>query len=715
MSRTLLIVDDNATNLGVLVETLKPLGHRNLVARSGEPALNIARKAQPDLILLDIMMPGIDGFEVCRQLKLDDRTRAIPVIFLSALQNTEDKLRGFELGAVDFISKPFEAAEVLARVKTQLRLQTLNLELKARNKELRRQLYVAREFHEEALARLEGPLLGDSPAVQSLRVGLEAYAQSEQWVVLVAPRGCGVEAVARAIHAQSERSLEPFIGLDCSALQSSTQPQLFQKLKIDESSVERPSKLELANKGSLFLKFIDLLPEPLLEDLNRMILEYQESPGASQVRLLLHSTEPLNALAARSGVMRSIVQGLSGAVLPIPKLSERQQDLSVLVKHYVKRLSQRLGKLIETIDEDSLELMKKYSWPGEIEELQAVLQNALYRAEGSRLSIDPSLVEEGRALGNYRLKDKLGEGGMGEVWRAQHRMLARPAAVKLIKAQPGLQPSEQRSMVQRFQREAQAIASLESPHTVTLFDFGLSDDGDFYYVMEFLRGINLETFVTEYGAMAPARVAHVLKQVCLSLEEAHDRGLVHRDIKPANIVLCHFGTHFDFVKVLDFGMVSQIHTELSETRVTRADSVVGTPAYLAPEAALHGSSQMQAAADVYSLGCVAYWLLTGELVFQAENSMSVLLQHIQKAPEPLSKLCPSALPVAFEELIGSCLQKDPESRPTALEMYLKLSEVVFEEPWTAAKAVDWWQTQRPREIYPNLTETVSDQWPSDPK
>ena len=221
-------------------------------------------------------------------------------------------------------------------------------------------------------------------------------------------------------------------------------------------------------------------------------------------------------------------------------------------------------------------------------------------------------VTEARELGSYRLVERLGEGGMGEVWRAQHRLLARPAAIKLIRGSGAGNVSASDEAVRRFEQEAQVTARLSSPHTVQLFDFGVAGDGRFYYVMELLDGLDLETLVRRHGPLPAERVIHLLRQVCHSLTEAASYGLVHRDIKPANLFVCRYGGDCDFVKVLDFG-IAKAADHLIETQtigLTAEHGLRGTPAYIAPEQVLGGSA-VDSRADIYAVGCVAHFLLTG--------------------------------------------------------------------------------------------------------
>ena len=246
-------------------------------------------------------------------------------------------------------------------------------------------------------------------------------------------------------------------------------------------------------------------------------------------------------------------------------------------------------------------------------------------------------VRRARELGSYRLEKKLGEGGMGEVWQARHRMLARPAAIKLIRPSTTGKtgPEVTQEAVRRFEREAQVIARLRSPHTVDLFDFGIAADGAFYYVMELLDGLDVDRLLRRFGPTPPERAIYLLRQICHSLSEAQSCGLVHRDIKPANIFVCQYGEDYDFVKVLDFGIVGAAHSpDESSTVQTRENDLKGTPAFMAPEQAM--GRPVDGRADIYATGCVAYWLLTGQYVFTADNAMGLLLQHAQTSPVPPS-------------------------------------------------------------------------------
>jgi serine/threonine-protein kinase len=307
-------------------------------------------------------------------------------------------------------------------------------------------------------------------------------------------------------------------------------------------------------------------------------------------------------------------------------------------------------------------------------------------------------VSKARELGSYRLEERLGEGGMGEVWRARHRMLARPAAIKLIRPALGQhgRADVSEEARRRFEREAQATASLRSPHTVNLFDFGVAADGVFYYVMELLDGLDLQTLVQQYGPIPAERVIFLLKQVCHSLSEAESIGLVHRDIKPANIFVCRYGEDCDFAKVLDFGLVKGIHDPVENSvQLTRENTFRGTPAFIAPEQAL-GESVLDGRTDIYATGCVAYWLLTGQTVFEAKTPMGLLFEHAHTPPVPPSARTELAIPRDLDALVVSCLAKDPAARPqSAGELARRLSEIVVEHPWTEELARAWWASHRP--------------------
>jgi serine/threonine-protein kinase len=311
-------------------------------------------------------------------------------------------------------------------------------------------------------------------------------------------------------------------------------------------------------------------------------------------------------------------------------------------------------------------------------------------------------IAKARQVGSYRLVERLGVGGMAEVWRGQHRMLARAAAVKLIRPEV-LQnhgPHDAERLVRLFAREARTTASLESPHTIQLYDFGITREGAFYYVMELLNGVDLQSLVERFGRQPPERVAYLLRQACHSLEEAHARAFVHRDVKPANIFTCHFGPDYDFVKVLDFGLVLDRHPTQAELEDER--QFVGTPSVMAPEM-VRFQAPVDARADLYALGCVGYWLLTGKRVFEAETRPDMLVMHAHQKPVLPSKRVGNPLHEGLERVIMDCLEKNPNKRPqSARELAERLEALAFEYPWGRERARLWW---RKNQVEPALEPT----------
>jgi eukaryotic-like serine/threonine-protein kinase len=330
-------------------------------------------------------------------------------------------------------------------------------------------------------------------------------------------------------------------------------------------------------------------------------------------------------------------------------------------------------------------------------------------------------VRRARELGSYRLEEPLGQGGMGEVFRATHQMLARPAAVKLIRSEVlrSSTPAAARVITERFRREAEAAASLRSPHTISLYDFGVAQDGTFFLVMELLDGLDLETLVERFGSVPPERAVFLLRQACDSLAEAHTRGLVHRDVKPSNIFTCRMGLDVDFVKVLDFGLVKAIgEGDQQSTLLTAPDSTTGTPAYIAPEI-VRGEGEPDHRVDIYTLGCVGYWLLTGRLVFEAPNAIQLMYQHANGTPVPPSQRSELPIPPALDNVILACLAKHPKDRPqNALELSRLLKASVPQGSWDDERAHRWWNRHHPAPnwVQPTdsdiriLTKTVEAVW-----
>ncbi|HTV22392.1 MAG TPA: serine/threonine-protein kinase, partial [Polyangiaceae bacterium] len=262
-------------------------------------------------------------------------------------------------------------------------------------------------------------------------------------------------------------------------------------------------------------------------------------------------------------------------------------------------------------------------------------------------------VFEARKLGQYTLEEKIGEGGMGEVYRASHALLRRPTAIKLLSAKDVTE-----EQARRFEKEVQLTAGLTHPNTISIFDYGRTPEGTFYYAMELLDGITLEQLVEREGAQPPSRVIHILLQMCGALREAHEAGLIHRDIKPANAILCSRGGLFDLVKVLDFGLVKQIAND-AQVSLSNADAIVGTPLFMSPEE-ISSPGTVGPRSDLYSLGAVAYYLLSGAPVFAATNVIEVCGHHLHTPPEPLSTRARQPIPTDLEALVHACLSKPPD-------------------------------------------------------
>ena len=288
-----------------------------------------------------------------------------------------------------------------------------------------------------------------------------------------------------------------------------------------------------------------------------------------------------------------------------------------------------------------------------------------------------------RKLGQYQIEALLGEGGMGTVYRARHALLRRETAVKVL-------PSERagEAGLQRFEREVKLTARLKHPNTVTVYDYGRTPDGMFYYAMELLDGATLEQVVDSTGPLPPGRVVRILEQTAGALAEAHELGLIHRDIKPANIMLCNQGGQVDVAKVLDFGLVKE--TKGDGPHVTQVNSITGTPLYMAPEAITNPDS-VDARSDLYALGAVAYYLLVGDHVFRGESLVEVCSKHLYETPEPPSTRLGRPLPDKLERFVLDCLEKQPERRPQSAREVLERLAKVITEPWDRSQAETWWR------------------------
>lgn len=291
---------------------------------------------------------------------------------------------------------------------------------------------------------------------------------------------------------------------------------------------------------------------------------------------------------------------------------------------------------------------------------------------------------EAQQIGQYKLEQKLGSGGMGVVYKGQHAMLRRPTAIKMLDVDKVTEAA-----MERFEREVQITSQLNNPHTVAIYDYGRTPEGVFYYAMEYLDGINLQTLVERYGSQPAPRVIHILQQICSSLYEAHSQGLVHRDIKPANIMLNRRGGEPDVVKVLDFGLVKALDDE-RQMSMTQQRSLTGTPLYMSPEA-IQMPNSVDARSDLYAVGAVGYYLLTGSPVFDAENVMDLCQKHVEVPAIPPSERTRGDVPPALENAILACLEKSRAKRPqTARDLAQMISHCPEATAWSVEEADAWW-------------------------
>ena len=684
----ILLVDDDATSLAVLRRTLDGRGFRLFVTRSGEEALEVARRARPLLVLMDVVMPGLDGYEACRRLKARPpdarRRRHLPVVSRRCARQgpgaggggrrlRDEAVPGRGGGRARQHPSHARAAAAAAR---------------GRNAELARELAVAQQLLSDARSRVEGPLVGSSPAVRVLRESIAREAESAEPVLLTGPADSGHESTARAIHHASPRGDQAFIHVNCGLLPPDAR-LLPVPAEARDGSPARLGLVELAERGTVFLEEVQRLPGDLQERLARVLeaAVADRERGATprpDARVVASCSAPLEAATLEP----KLLAALERRQLRLPSLAERAEDVPELARYFVRHYAQRVGSVVEGLSESSLERLARYRWPGGVRELQSLLERAVASAREPVLEIDPALLDEGFPLGSYRLLEKVGSGGMGEVWRARHQLLARPCAIKLVRPER-LGERGRDQAIERFRREARAIARLASPHTVRLFDFGVSDAGSPFYVMELLDGLDLHTLVERFGPLPPERAVAVLRQACRSLAEAHQAGLLHRDVKPQNVLLCRLGLECDVAKVVDFGLARSVGA--GEAQITAEGAVTGTPAYMPPERVLGEPGDERS--DIYALGGVAFYLLTGRAPFAGEP-MAVMIHHVRTPPPAPSSLAP--VPALLEAVVLACLEKDPARRPpTALDLWRRLGEVELKARWTRELAEAWWREHAP--------------------
>jgi len=388
-----------------------------------------------------------------------------------------------------------------------------------------------------------------------------------------------------------------------------------------------------------------------------------EVPGLSYARTLLLVTFGLvfRAVVVPSTARRTLLLGLLASVFPVATTTVWHARTAATVPAFVQAIWTALWCLGAVV-------------------IATLASRSIF---GLRQQ-----VREAWQLGQYTLLEKIGEGGMGTVYRASHAMLRRPTAVKLLP--PGQAGSER---LQRFEREVQLTSRLTHPNTVAIFDYGRTPDGVFYYAMEYLEGLNLEDLARHDGPQPAGRVVHVLRQVAGSLAEAHEVGLIHRDVKPANVILvAQRGGASDVAKVVDFGLVKDLD---QATDLSREDRIAGTPLYLAPEA-ITTPGRVGARSDLYSLGCVGYYLLTGRPVFEGRNVVEVCGHHLHTRPVPPAERLGQPVPEGLQALLLACLEKEPSRRPSFAGEFLETLDALRDvPPWTNEQARTWWTMRGP--------------------
>jgi len=532
------------------------------------------------------------------------------------------------------------------------------------------QRQVAQTLLRDADLRSAGPMQGDSAAIQGARAALEGLAGRAKPLLLLGAPGTGKEAAARYVHRCGPRAEAPFLMLTGATVQE------------PEELGRAGSAFRVAQGGTLYISAADRLGRGAQRTLSATLT----SEDRPDVRVIL-STSRDGGQRWVDAVLDPSLRACIPDQVQLPLLSQRQGDIETLAAFYLQSHASRLGRPAEAFEPEAVARLAAYHWPGNVRELERVVERAVLTGTGTQISIDQALADTSASVGSYQLIEILGAGGMGEVWRAKHQHLSRWAAVKLIKSSKLWSAQAMELAVHRFRREAGAISGLRSPHTVELYDFGVSDTGELFYVMELLDGVDLQTLVEKHGALPPERVVRLLHQACHSLLEAHEAGLVHRDIKAANLVSCRLGPDRDFLKVLDFGMV----TSEQDKRLTAPGYLAGTANTAAPES-LRGDAD--ARSDLYSLGCVAYQLLTGRDVFLSPMPQ-LFMDHLQTTPDPVQDHAPHPVPPALAELVHACLEKEADDRPqSARALRRALGELELADPWTEDRAAQWWQTHR---------------------
>jgi DNA-binding NtrC family response regulator len=472
-----LVVDDTPTNVTVLLGHLNRAGYKVLVAADGASAIEQARYAQPDLILLDVMMPGLDGYRTCERLKDDARTAAIPVIFMTALDEVEDKIKAFSVGAVDHITKPFQAEEVLVRVRTHLELRRLRRELEAANAGLERrvaertaELNAALEELRQLKARADAEnaylqqelteqanpaeIVGESPALQATLAQVRIVAPSDVTVLIHGETGTGKELVARALHLQSPRRERPLVKLNCAAISAGlVESELFGHVKgaFTGASDRRVGRFELADGGTLFLDEVSELPLDTQTKLLRVLQEREFEPvGSSKtqrvdVRVIAATNRDLAIDVERGRFRADLYYRLNVFPVNLPALRERPEDVPRLAEFFMQRAARKLGKRLDRIAPGTLDRLLAHSWPGNVRDLQNVVERAAILSPGRELVVDWELGPGPRAPVATTVATH--DGAAADV-AARGRVPAPPAAVDVL----SLEELERRHFVSVLRR-----------------------------------------------------------------------------------------------------------------------------------------------------------------------------------------------------------------------------------------------------------------------
>ena len=420
---SILVVDDTPTNIKLLLDLLGREGYRVLVARNGESGLEQARYARPTVILLDVMMPGMDGLETCRRLKADSTLKDIPIIFMTALGDLEDKVKGFSAGGTDYIVKPFQNEEVLARVRTHVQLRQLQLDAMEANQRLEKrvaertqELKSALEEVERLKTRLEQEnaylqqeisehahhheIIGNSPALRKVLANVDLVADAGTSVLIHGETGTGKELIARALHERSRRRARPMVKLNCSAISAGlVESELFGHVKgaFTGASDRRVGRFELANGGTIFLDEVSELPLDTQTKLLRVLQEGEFEPvGSSKtikadVRVIAATNRDLQKDVAAGRFRADLFYRLNVFPINVPALRERREDIPVLAQHFLERFARKFGKALKRIDPESLRRLQEYSWPGNIRDLQNTIERAAILSPGDSLVVNWTL------------------------------------------------------------------------------------------------------------------------------------------------------------------------------------------------------------------------------------------------------------------------------------------------------------------------------------